>query len=200
MAEPAFHRLVPGARFPGDWCDAAAPLNIQVGEDCASDSTDCFKRYRPRGRVGLRLGRGVTLWRATLAVEADGLVEIGDASYLASAVLVCAERIVLGARVFVGVGATLIDCDFHPLSPAERLADSIAISPLGDWSRRPKVETRPVVVGDDVWIGHRATILKGVRIGAGAVVAPGALVARDVAPGAVVAGNPAAVVEGDSAR
>jgi acetyltransferase-like isoleucine patch superfamily enzyme len=199
VSEPVFHRLVPGTRFPGDWCDAAAPMNIEVGENCAADSTDCFKRYRPRDRIGLRLGRDVTLWRTSLAVEAEGLVEIGDASYLANAILVAAERITLGAGVFVGVGATLIDCDFHPLSPAERLADSVAVSPLGDWRRRPKFETRPIVIGDDVWIGHHATILKGVRIGRGAVVEPGALVTRDVPEGAVVAGNPAAPVDRGSA-
>jgi acetyltransferase-like isoleucine patch superfamily enzyme len=49
------------------------------------------------------------------------------------------------------------------------------------------------VVGDDVWIGWNATILKGVTIGAGAVVEPGAVVTRDVPPGAIVGGNPARV-------
>jgi len=50
-------------------------------------------------------------------------------------------------------------------------------------------------VGDDVWIGNRATIHSGVTVGQGAVVAAGAVVARDVPPYAVVAGNPARVVK-----
>ena len=49
------------------------------------------------------------------------------------------------------------------------------------------IEARPVVIEDDVWIGYNATVLKGVRVGAGAVVAPGAVVLRDVAPGSWVA-------------
>jgi acetyltransferase-like isoleucine patch superfamily enzyme len=51
-----------------------------------------------------------------------------------------------------------------------------------------------VVLGDDVWIGARATLLKGTRIGSGAIVGAGAVVDFEVPPGAVVAGNPARIV------
>jgi acetyltransferase-like isoleucine patch superfamily enzyme len=57
------------------------------------------------------------------------------------------------------------------------------------------VETRPVTIADDVWIGIGAIVLKGVRIGRGARIAAGAVVTRDVPEGAMVAGNPARVVE-----
>lgn len=52
-----------------------------------------------------------------------------------------------------------------------------------------------IIIGDDVWIGHRAIILSGVTIGQGAVVAAGAVVAKDVPPYAVVAGVPAKVIK-----
>jgi len=55
-------------------------------------------------------------------------------------------------------------------------------------------EDRPVVIEDDVWIGARAILLPGVRIGTGSVVGAGAVVSRDVPPGVIVAGNPAKVV------
>lgn len=51
-----------------------------------------------------------------------------------------------------------------------------------------------VVIGSDVWIGHRATILSGVNIGDGAVIGAGSLVAGDVPPYAIVAGNPARIL------
>lgn len=51
-----------------------------------------------------------------------------------------------------------------------------------------------VVIGDDVWIGARAILLPGVHIGSGAVVAAGAVVTRDVPPGAIVGGNPARII------
>lgn len=53
------------------------------------------------------------------------------------------------------------------------------------------VETLPVVIEDQVWVGSRATVLPGVRLGRGSVVAAGAVVTRDVAPLSVVAGIPA---------
>jgi acetyltransferase-like isoleucine patch superfamily enzyme len=93
-------------------------------------------------------------------------------------------------------GVTVADSDFHPLTPAARLADTIALSPVGNRKRRPLISTKPVVIEDDVWIGYNATILKGVRIGSGAIVAPGALVISDVASETEVAGNPAHVVQG----
>ena len=53
---------------------------------------------------------------------------------------------------------------------------------------------RPITIGNNVWIGCRAIILKGVTIGEGAVVAAGAVVTKDVAPFMLVAGNPARVI------
>ena len=58
---------------------------------------------------------------------------------------------------------------------------------------RPLV-TMPITIGDGVWIGARAIVLPGVTIGEGAVVGAGSVVTKNVAPWAVVAGNPAKVI------
>ena len=55
-------------------------------------------------------------------------------------------------------------------------------------------EERPVVIGNDVWIGARVTILPGVNVGHGAVLAAGCIVTKDVPARAIVAGNPARVI------
>lgn len=55
-------------------------------------------------------------------------------------------------------------------------------------------KTRPTVIGNDVWIASGATIMAGLRIGNGAVIGPGAIVFRDVAPYEIVRGNPATFV------
>ena len=199
MNVPTLHALTPGAAIPGDWFPGHVPANVVVGENVVLDSSFCFKHFYASAPVGLRLGSHVTIWRTSLAVEPEGVLEIGDYCYLANASLVCSSRITLGSYVLVAGGVTIADSDFHPLAPAARLADTVALSPAGDRKRRPRVETRPVVIEDEVWIGYNATILKGVRVGAGAVIAPGSLVLRDVPAGAYVAGNPARTIEGGAA-
>lgn len=191
MTTPPFHSLTPGAVFENDWHNGLAPANIEVGPNTVMDSSYCFKHYRSQRSIGLRVGRDVTFWRTSLSVGVDGYVEIGDGSYLENANLVCSCQIVIGCSVLIAGGVTIVDSDFHPVDPARRLADTVALSPSGDRARRPSVQARPVRIGDDVWIGYHATILKGVTIGSGAVVEPGSLVSRDVPPGTIVEGNPA---------
>lgn len=86
------------------------------------------------------------------------------------------------------------DNDSHPMNDYERRRHPVSLfemnSPI-DWTN---VRTAPVVLEDDVWIGFKASVLKGVTIGRGAVVAAGAVVTKDVPPFALVAGNPARVV------
>ena len=57
--------------------------------------------------------------------------------------------------------------------------------------RQKSSEARPIVIGNDVWIGARAIILPGVHVGDGAVIGAGSVVTKDVAPYSIVAGNPA---------
>jgi len=190
-----FHPIVPGRQIEGDWFPGKIPENLVVGRNSVIDSTFCFKQFFSTEAIGLRIGDHVTIWRASIAVEEHGFLEIGDHCYITNASLVCSQRISIGARVMIAGGVTIADSDFHPLTPAARLADTVALSPVGDRRHRPAIDCRPVIIDDDVWIGYNATILKGVRIGAGAVIAPGAMVTRDVAAGTEVAGNPARRVD-----
>jgi acetyltransferase-like isoleucine patch superfamily enzyme len=194
-AEHALALLVPGGTVPGDWFPGRIPANIRCGEGTRVDSSFAFHRFFSRRAVGLRTGRDVTLWRTALASEEDACIEIGDHSYLANATLACVARISIGAFVMVSGGVTIADSDFHPTSPAERVRDAVAISPLGDRRERPPLAAAEVVIEDDVWIGYNAVVLKGVRVGAGAVIGPGAVVLHDVPAGAHVMGNPATVID-----
>ena len=175
---------------------AALPENIRAGSGCYIEVVkETFERFLSRKQPGLVLGQDVQIHFGTrFSVEPSGAVEVGDHSVLVGAQFMCAESIRVGRRVTISYYVTIADCDFHPRDPERRKLDAIASAPDGDPTRRPPLESRPVVIEDDVWIGIGAIVLKGVRLGAGARVAAGAVVTADVPAGATVAGNPAVVV------
>ncbi len=181
----------------GAWDYATLPANVRVGPGCFLERRASFGRFRSRRDPGLVIGRDVTVYMWTaFSVDEDGLVEVGDGSVLVGASFMCAERISVGRRVVLSHQVVVADSDFHPHDPEERRLDAIANAPGGDRSARPRVDTAPVVIEDDAWVGIGAIVLKGVRIGAGARVGAGAVVTRDVPPGAHVEGNPAGQADG----
>ena len=179
---------------PGRWTDGELPANVRVGRDSLITGALAFKRFRSRRDSALTIGMGCTIDGVQFAIGEGGSVEVGQYCYFTNAVLLCELELHIGNYVVIGWNASIADTDFHPIGPAERVADAVACSPLGQGRPRPPIARLPVVIEDDVWIGPNAAILKGVRIGAGAFVEAGALVTRDVPPRARVLGNPAQVV------
>ena len=179
---------------PGRWAEGTIPDNARVGPNSLINGSLAFKRFHSRRDPGLTIGACSTMDGVHFAVGEQGYVEIGDYCYFTSAVILCELEVRIGNYVVIGWNASITDTDFHPIGPAERIADAIACSPLGKGRPRPEIVRRPVIIEDDVWIGPNATILKGVRIGCGARVEAGALVTRDVPAGSRVIGNPAQVI------
>lgn len=179
---------------PARWTEGIIPGNARVGPNSLINGSLAFKRFRSRRDPGLTMGACCTMDGVHFAVGEEGYVEIGDYCYFTSAILLCELEIRIGNYVVIGWNASITDTDFHPIGPAERIADAIACSPLGKGRPRPEIVRRPVIIEDDVWIGPNATILKGVRIGCGARVEAGAMVTRDVPVRSRVIGNPAQVI------
>lgn len=87
----------------------------------------------------------------------------------------CKKEIIIGDNVAIAREVLIMDSDAHPTSEKDM--------------------DQPVKIGNHVWIGSRATILKGVNIGDGAIVAAGSLVTKDVPPKTMVAGVPARLIK-----
>lgn len=117
-------------------------------------------------------------------LKSNAKIQIGCDVGISGAVICAAISVTIGDRCLLGSGVTIVDTDFHPIYPSGRRYEH-------DWS---KVASAPVKVGDDVFIGAGATILKGVTIGDGSVVGAGAVVTRDVTEKSIVAGNPAKLI------
>jgi acetyltransferase-like isoleucine patch superfamily enzyme len=176
----------------GAWDYAELPANVRIGDDCWLERKSSFGSFRSERNPGLVLGDRVRVYTwATFNIEPAGCVEIGDDSVLVGPVFMCSAQITVGRRVLISYNVTIADADFHPVDPELRKQDAIANAPFGDRSRRPPFVSRPVIIGDDVWIGIGAIVLKGVRVGHGARIGPGTVVTRDVPAGCAVAGNPA---------
>jgi len=90
--------------------------------------------------------------------------------------LIARTQIEIGTNCRIGPHTLVYDSDFHELAPDRR-----------DESGK----SAPIVIGDNVWIGSRVMILKGVSIGNDAVIAAGSVVTKDVPQGSIVAGTPA---------
>ena len=130
-----------------------------------------FPKVRVRNLGGtVEAGNCLFFPGVRLEVGRGGRLVIGTGTYLNRNTEVIAwQDVTIGQGCMIGWDVLIMDTDQHPL-PGRRL------------------ENRPVRIGDRVWIGARATILKGVTIGDGAVVGACAVVTRDVPAGAVVVG------------
>jgi len=178
------------------WSHGPLPSNVIVGDNTLITAEYAFRRFQSREPGALRIGAHCTMDGVHFAIGAEGRVGIGDYCYFTNVILLCELELQIGSYVAIGWNTTIADSDFHPLDPAQRIADAVACSPLGASRARPAIPRRAVLIEDDVWIGPCATILKGVRLGAGCRVQAGSLVTRDVPAGASVGGNPAHPLEG----
>ena len=115
-----------------------------------------------------------------LTFDNKARIEIGDGVEIDGAGLMSASTIIIDAGAVLGP-CLLVDTDFHAVSVARRQPGEVAAR-------------RPIRVGRQACIEGKATVLKGVSIGEGALVRWASVVAADVPAGAVVIGNPATVV------
>ncbi|WP_081599371.1 acyltransferase [Prochlorothrix hollandica] len=121
------------------------------------------------------IGRGSLVW-----ILDNGTITLSGNSYTAgNNMLVSKSSIEIGKDCCIAWGVTICDHDFH-----KYYVNGIQ-----------QTETSPIVIEDSVWIGMNATILKGVRIGSGAIVGAHSVVTKDVPSKAIVAGNPARIIK-----
>lgn len=152
--------------------------NLPKTSDTYSGLFERFRAFLVRGFVE-ECGACVNIQsKATIAKR----VRIGNYSGVGHRCMV-QGNVTIGEHVMMGP-EVIIYTQNHSFSSTDIPMDQQGFS-----------DEKPVVIGDDVWIGSRVTILPGVTVGKGCVIGASAVVTKDVPPYSVVAGNPARVVK-----
>ncbi len=121
---------------------------------------------------------------------------VGDNSYVGiNSFIRSEEYISIGDNVLIAHNVNIIDTDSHEIDCGKRARGFLNQINNGFLEQKGEVKTSPIIIEDYVWISYNVSILKGVTIGKGAIVAAGSVVTKDVEPFTLVAGNPAKFVK-----
>jgi acetyltransferase-like isoleucine patch superfamily enzyme len=161
-----------------DWFPRPLPANVMLGERSWLYSAYAFLHCRSRRPWAVRVGRDTGVYHGSFFdLGPSGEVQVGDYCTLVGAVFACNSRVVIEDYVFVAHEVTF--------------ADGFAATPAAGAEGEPETS---IVLGEGSWVGARAVLLRGARVGPGAIIGAATVVDFDVPPYAIVAGNPARVV------
>ena len=135
--------------------------------------------------------------RGTLEIQRDGgIIIVGKRCYIGDHTRIwAAKSIHIGDDVLIAHNVNIFDNDTHPTNYIERRQDADNIIQKGVRANFNTLRSATVEIENDAWIGCNSIILKGVKIGCGAIVSAGSVVTKDVPPNTIVAGNPATVIK-----
>jgi acetyltransferase-like isoleucine patch superfamily enzyme len=162
---------------------------VQIGENLRLIGRPVFD-VAPDARV--KIGSRVTMIslpegnlaglskRCSIGVERGAKLTIGEGCGFSGVSIYCALEISIGSHLTCGANVSIWDTDFHPLDAQARRAND-----------RTAIRRKPVVIGDDVFLGANVLVLKGARIGDRAIIGAGSVVTGNIPSDEIWAGNPA---------
>ena len=118
------------------------------------------------------------------SIPDGGEIVIGDKVGISGSTIRAKEKVTIGDGTIIGSGCLITDTDSHPINWEERVQGV-----------NTNIKSKPVCVGNNVWIGARCIIMKGVTIGDGSVIGAGSVVTKSIPPHSIAAGNPAVVIK-----
>lgn len=124
--------------------------------------------------------------RGGFFLNKNSQVSIGNNVGISSSCIWSNISITIGDRVKIGADTIIMDTDAHNLNFLERRNDK---------TDGPKAKNKPIIIEDDVLIGTRCIILKGVHIGARSIIGSGSIVTKDIPSDSIAAGNPCKVLK-----
>lgn len=171
--------------FRGRAVQVRSPLKLSVGQSVVIDD---YVRIDAHSSQGITLGDRVTVGRFAMISGSGVVAEPGVGITVGSNTAIGTRNIiwgqggvVIGSNCLFGPGVTIIS-ENHRYSDAEQLI------------RSQGSVRAPITIGDDCWLGSNVTVLAGVSVGKGCVIAAGSIVTKDIESDSIVAGVPARVI------
>jgi acetyltransferase-like isoleucine patch superfamily enzyme len=131
-----------------------------------------------------------------LVFDDHGRIQIGSSTYIGKGSRVWSgDNVKIGDHVFVAHNCTITDTNAHQFSASERAADYQTRVVEGKPYKRGSTKTASIVIENHVWINFGVSVLRGVKIGGGAIIGAGSVVTKNVEPWTFVAGAPAKFVK-----
>ena len=123
----------------------------------------------------------------------DAFITIGDNVGISASCIRAMKSVTIGNNVNIGADSLIMDTDAHPHDFIKRRRSFEKTMARRDYISL--IPASPVVIEDDVWIGARCQILKGVHIGARSIIAAGSIVTKDIPSDCIAGGNPAKIIK-----
>jgi len=163
------------------------PCNAIIGDDCVIMKLDS-KGVITIGEDTRIEGQLLTLWNG-------GHIEIGSNCFVGPNTRLWSQSsIKVGNHVLISHTVDIHDTNSHPLDSVERRKDAEGILITDKYLLPTQTQSAPIVIEDDAWICMKSSIMKGVTVGKGAVVAANSVVTKNVDPYTIVAGTPATMI------
>ena len=149
-----------------------------------------------KDRSKIRIGTNSHVRGELFIFGHGGSISIGNDCYIGEGTKIwSAKSVLIKDRTLIAHNVNIHDNISHPLDCKDRHFQFLEILSKGHPKSNLNLNEKSVTIENDVWIGFNATILKGVTIGEGAIVAACSVVTKDVAPFTVVGGNPAKLIK-----
>ena len=175
--------------------------NISTGNSHFFGNFHLILHKRIKNKIYLKVGDD-TIVDCKIVFESEtGEVIIGNRTYIGSSNIICKSRIEFGNNIFVAWGTYFYDHDSHSIDYFERendITQQLEDYRAGKFFIENKnwtvVNSKPITIGDNAWIGMNCIILKGVTIGEGAIIGAGSVVTKNIPAWTIAGGNPAKVI------
>ena len=149
-----------------------------------------------KGIDKISIGENSHIRAELVTLNYGGQIEIGDNTFVGVGSRIWSgESVKIGSNVLISHNVNIIDTDSHELNHIERAEGFIKLIKEGYPIEKGSIKTKPIIIGDYVWISFNVIILKGVTIGKGSIIAAGAVVTKDIPEFCLAAGNPAIVIK-----